>query len=211
MSGSILGNGDHVGAYRRAVLAVVRSEPLGAGSEGALSALEATSLLLDAARADVRAAHAGGFNSRIYQLARISSGHTEELGFVIEADSRAVIAFESDGPRVSILASIEDAIRLYEATGVTLTLAAMTRATRGPSTQQDPSAQAGLALAPRERELVTMVMQGKTNKEIGAELYLSERTIKNRLTTIYRKMGVKDRTQMAILARELSLVPPEPM
>lgn len=53
-----------------------------------------------------------------------------------------------------------------------------------------------------ERELVItkLVGEGKTNKEIANELYLSVGTVKNHITTILQKIGLRDRTQLAIYA-----------
>ncbi|AQX55363.1 response regulator transcription factor [Priestia flexa] len=57
-----------------------------------------------------------------------------------------------------------------------------------------------IELTKRERELVKLVGEGKTNKEIAAELYLSIGTVKNHLTQILHKLELRDRTQLAIYA-----------
>ena len=54
-------------------------------------------------------------------------------------------------------------------------------------------------LTNREREIVSMVVQGKSNKETGDQLYISEKTIKFHLTSIYRKLGVTSRAQLIVL------------
>lgn len=60
-------------------------------------------------------------------------------------------------------------------------------------------------LSEREREILRLVSQGLTNKEIAAKLYLAEGTVKNYLTSILQKIGVRDRTQAALRAREMGL------
>ena len=67
---------------------------------------------------------------------------------------------------------------------------------------------AGLAepLTDREREILTLVAQGLTNREIAQRLFLAEGTIKNYVTNILQKIGVRDRTQAALRARELGLL-----
>lgn len=55
-------------------------------------------------------------------------------------------------------------------------------------------------LSRREQEVLKLIAQGKTNKEIGDELYISEKTVKNHITNIFRKIGVADRTQAALYA-----------
>ena len=51
-------------------------------------------------------------------------------------------------------------------------------------------------LSRREFEVVARLLGGVSNKEIGASLYISERTVKNHLTSIYRKLGVDGRSQL---------------
>jgi DNA-binding NarL/FixJ family response regulator len=55
-------------------------------------------------------------------------------------------------------------------------------------------------LSRREIEVLAMITSGKTNREIGAGLYISEKTVKNHLTNIFRKLNVTDRTQAAMYA-----------
>jgi len=57
------------------------------------------------------------------------------------------------------------------------------------------------ALSGREREVADLVEQGRTNKAIASTLYLSERTVENHLSNIFRKLGVTSRTEVA---RELA-------
>jgi len=55
-------------------------------------------------------------------------------------------------------------------------------------------------LTTRERQLVELVQQAKTNKQIAFELSLSEGTIKEYLNRLFRKLGVGSRTELAIWA-----------
>jgi DNA-binding NarL/FixJ family response regulator len=54
-------------------------------------------------------------------------------------------------------------------------------------------------LTPREREVVEAVIAGQTDREIGASLYISHRTVHNHLQNIFDKLGVRTRTQVAVL------------
>jgi len=56
------------------------------------------------------------------------------------------------------------------------------------------------ALGFRERQIVELVQQAKLNKEIAYELHLTEGTIKEYLNRIFRKLGVTNRTELAIWA-----------
>ena len=61
-------------------------------------------------------------------------------------------------------------------------------------------------LTPREREIVVLVAGGLTNKEIGATLFVSEHTVKNHVSNIYRKLGMDERTQLALWAVRHGLI-----
>ena len=65
------------------------------------------------------------------------------------------------------------------------------------------------SLTEREIEVLRLLPQGKTNREIAAVLHLSLSTVKKRLERIISKLGVSDRTQAAVRAIELGLVVPE--
>ncbi len=56
-------------------------------------------------------------------------------------------------------------------------------------------------LTPREFTVVGQIMTGKSNKEIAAALFISEKTVKSHITNILRKMQVKDRTQVMLLCK----------
>ena len=70
------------------------------------------------------------------------------------------------------------------------------------------AADAGLAepLAEREVEILRLVAQGLSNREIAQRLFLAEGTVKNYVTAILQKIGVRDRTQAALRGRELELL-----
>ncbi|MCU1237784.1 MAG: DNA-binding response regulator [Candidatus Solibacter sp.] len=55
-------------------------------------------------------------------------------------------------------------------------------------------------LTPREQQLVDLVSQGKLNKEIAHELNLAEGTVRDYLSRLFRKVEVKNRTELAVWA-----------
>lgn len=61
-------------------------------------------------------------------------------------------------------------------------------------------------LSEREIEILRLVADGASNKEIASRLVIAEGTVKNHVTSILGKLGVRDRTQAALRARELGLV-----
>ncbi len=62
------------------------------------------------------------------------------------------------------------------------------------------------ALSTRESEILKLIVEGKTNSEIGAELYLSPNTVKTHLRNIMNKLLVDDRVQVAVEALRSGLV-----
>ena len=60
-------------------------------------------------------------------------------------------------------------------------------------------------LTRRERDILSLLSEGRSNRSIAQHLYLSEKTIKSHLAAIYRKLGVTNRTQAAMMARKLGL------
>lgn len=71
-----------------------------------------------------------------------------------------------------------------------------------------PNARAGTGsgafgrLTPRERELVELIAQGRDNAQIAALLALSEKTVRNHITTIFSKLEVENRAQAIVRARQ---------
>ena len=69
------------------------------------------------------------------------------------------------------------------------------RMARGDGGQRDALA----SLAPQERRVLALLAEGLTNKEIGAKLVLSEKTVKNYLSTVFEKLRVSRRAEAAVI------------
>ncbi|AGF59229.1 DNA-binding NarL/FixJ family response regulator [Clostridium saccharoperbutylacetonicum] len=63
-----------------------------------------------------------------------------------------------------------------------------------------------ISLTERELTIISMIVDGKDNKEIGAALFIAEGTVKNIITEIISKLQLKDRTQLAVYAVKNQLV-----
>lgn len=67
----------------------------------------------------------------------------------------------------------------------------------------EPEAVELASLTDREREILALIAQGLTNRQIGDRLFLAEKTIKNYVSSLLAKLGLERRTQAAVLATRL--------
>lgn len=58
------------------------------------------------------------------------------------------------------------------------------------------------SLSERESQFLRLIAEGLTNREIGGTLHLAEKTVKNQLTSIFRRIGVRNRTEAALWVRD---------
>jgi DNA-binding NarL/FixJ family response regulator len=63
-----------------------------------------------------------------------------------------------------------------------------------------------IRLTKREKDVLDLLVKGNTNKDMADCMFISEKTVKNHLTSIFRKLGVKDRTQAAVYALKHNIV-----
>ena len=63
-----------------------------------------------------------------------------------------------------------------------------------------------IPLSNREQQVLRLVAKGATNKEIASTLVIAEGTVKNHVTSILGKLGVRDRTQAALKGKEIGLI-----
>jgi DNA-binding NarL/FixJ family response regulator len=75
------------------------------------------------------------------------------------------------------------------------------RARRGEDTPDDP-------LTPRETEIVKLIAEARTTREIAAELVISEKTVERHRTNILAKLGMRDRVELVRYAIRRGLVEP---
>lgn len=61
------------------------------------------------------------------------------------------------------------------------------------------------SLTEREREILALVAKGASNRQIGEMLFITEGTVKNHMSNVLSKLGLRDRTQAALYAREQGL------
>ncbi|MDT0309779.1 response regulator transcription factor [Streptomyces sp. DSM 44917] len=83
------------------------------------------------------------------------------------------------------------------------TTARLMSSLRGEDAPAEPEAAALAGLSPREREILALIGEGLTNRQIGKRLFLSEKTVKNHISRLLAKLGVERRVQAAVLASRL--------
>jgi DNA-binding CsgD family transcriptional regulator len=66
---------------------------------------------------------------------------------------------------------------------------------------------AEVGLTPREHEILGLIAEGLSNREIGERLFVSENTVKSHSSRIFEKLGVGRRTEAVRRARDLGLIP----
>jgi DNA-binding NarL/FixJ family response regulator len=84
------------------------------------------------------------------------------------------------------------------AEGKTLLDPAIVRTVRSRMRADDHGDPRLAALNPREREVLSLIADGLTNRQIGARLSLTEKTVKNYVSSLLAKLGLQSRTQAAV-------------
>jgi DNA-binding NarL/FixJ family response regulator len=72
---------------------------------------------------------------------------------------------------------------------------------RHGTTPQDPRF---ASLSPQERRILDLIADGLTDRQIGTEMYLAEKTVKNYASSLLHKLGMARRTEAAVYAAELN-------
>lgn len=121
----------------------------------------------------------------------------------IRAGARAYLLKDADAEE--LIDVIERVRRGEAALDPALTARVFDAVRRGAAGPGEPE-----PLSEREREIVQLLAAGHDNRTIAARLHLSEKTVGNRLSEIFQKLGVTNRTQAALVAVQRGLIPPVP-
>ncbi|MGX1225310.1 DNA-binding CsgD family transcriptional regulator [Streptomyces ambofaciens] len=180
------------------VIEVTRAHALRLGRQSVLAVLDRSEALVRAARGEHRAA-----------VARLTSARERlaGLGFGLE-EARAVFALaelHAERPgRAPESASYDEAARLFRRCRALPWLRRVEAAVAAPAAGApavpavEPDGLAGLAAM--ERQVASLVMEGATNREIAARLFVSVKTVEATLTRVYRKLGIRSRVDIVRLA-----------
>jgi DNA-binding NarL/FixJ family response regulator len=133
---------------------------------------------------------------------------------VLSADDRpetvqAVMAAGADGfiPKTARGGRIEHDLRaVFE--GRRVATPRLCPVTTAPIIDEVHASLTALELSLRQLEVLRLVAEGKSNKQIGRELALAESTVKSHVLMIFRKLGVASRTEATLLAARMGLTSP---
>ncbi|WP_416978406.1 ATP-binding protein [Streptomyces sp. T028] len=179
------------------VIDVTREHALRLGRESVLA-------VLDRAEALVRAAH-GDHEGALARLTSVQD-RLAKLGYGLE-EARAAFALARlrtgrPGPT-----SYDEAARLFRRCRALPWLRQVDAAAAAGATeavpavpQAAPASDALEGLASMERQVAALVMEGATNREIAARLFISVKTVEATLTRVYRKLGIRSRVDIVRLA-----------
>jgi DNA-binding NarL/FixJ family response regulator len=163
------------------------------------------------------AEHALSMLSRISEIADqtnvlVASDHDDPVlhTHAIELGARGVVML--DQPGTLLVKALRKVCEGEVWLDRVRTAGMVNRLTRRRGIDQDPEMMKIESLTTREREIVTLVTEGLTNKEIAERLFISEATARNHLTSILDKLDVPDRFHLAVYAfrRGLVLCPQTP-
>ncbi|CAG9622086.1 response regulator transcription factor [Sutcliffiella rhizosphaerae] len=101
-----------------------------------------------------------------------------------------------DADAANLLSSIESCLN----GGISIDASVAGKVVPKLISKQESTSMEAVALTSRERSILQLIGEGKNNQEIAETLHLSIGTVKNHVTVILQKLGLRDRTQMAIFA-----------
>lgn len=195
---------------RRGVRALVDSqddmEVVGEASTNAQAIARVPAVMPDVAVLDVRLPDGSGVET--CRELRSKMPDLACLMFTSHVDDEALINAILAGASGFVLKQIREnslleAIRTVAAGGSLLdsqaSAAVMQRLRSAAEKPVDPLAE----LSTQERRILELIGEGLTNRQIGEEMYLAEKTVKNYVSTLLAKLGMQRRTQVAALAAKI--------
>lgn len=146
-----------------------------------------------------------GFAGLFLMLAHHPTVPVAILSALQDADTiRRALAYGASGyiPKSLSLVAMADAIRAILAGSV---WAPPLSALDTPEADEAEAARRFASLSPQQLRILTMIVDGKLNKQIAGDLNVSEQTVKVHVSSILRKLNVVSRTQAAVVAGRLAV------
>jgi DNA-binding NarL/FixJ family response regulator len=166
-----------------------RFDVVGEASDGAHAVELARALDPDVVLMDLRMPRLDGV-SAIRRLRELGIAARVLVLTTFDTDSEVLPAVEAGATGYLLKdAPIDDLKRAVEASARGESVLSPTIATRLMHQVRDP----GSPISDRELEVLSLIAQGRSNREVAAELFISEATVKTHLLHVYGKLGVNDR------------------
>jgi DNA-binding NarL/FixJ family response regulator len=127
----------------------------------------------------------------------VLTSFSDRVGILGALDAGAVGYLLKDAEPAELMSGIRAAAR-----GEAPLAPKAAKAVLAARSEQRPAAQ----LTERERDVLALLAAGLPNKQIGRRLGISEKTVKGHVTSVFRRIGVDDRTQAALWARQHGLL-----
>ena len=159
-----------------------------AGAAANPEALAAQGLL---ALADAREALRRRKRDEATRLAETAAELLRTAGWVLD-----------EAEALEVAGRVADAVALFRRAGAAAEVRRLTE-----TESAAPRRRGDAGLTPREREIVSMVLAGRTARAIADALVISERTVETHVASAYRKLGVSNRAELASLVAESEPVP----
>ena len=156
---------------------------------------------------DVRLADGSGIEAT--RQIRADHPSTNVLMLTSFADDEALFASIMAGASGYVLKQVRsgELVRAIRAVGAgkslldpLVTTAVLDRLRKGKHLMQDERL---ARLSPQEERILALIADGRTNREVGEELQLAEKTVKNYVSSLLAKLGIERRVQAAVLVSEL--------
>ena len=187
-------------------------EVIGQASDGAEGLEVVAALRPDVVLLDLRMPILDG--QGVLQALAAAGDRTPVLVLTTFPDDEALIAAMRAGARGYLLKDVSldqlvEAITALAAGGTLIqpsVTEALVRQLAGTSADVDPVGLAPEPLTARETEVLRLLSGGYSNREIAAAMFLAEGTIKNHVSAVLLKLGVRDRTRAVLRGLELGLI-----
>jgi DNA-binding CsgD family transcriptional regulator len=192
----------------RAELALGRPAAAEQWAQRAERAIHGGTLVAEAAfarRASAAVALAYGDGRRAASMMLAAAARADAAGAVVEASRCRILAARglASGDRNEAVTELERAVQDLANCGAHGYRAEAEKELRRLGRRVPRRAGLGAgglgSLSERERELATLVHRGHTNRQIAAAMYTSEKTVERRLSHMFAKLGVPNRTALALL------------
>jgi len=201
---------DHA-LFRRGVIQTINEEPdltvAGEADTAGVAVERARDLLPDVVLLDIKLPDRSGLS--VARILQRECPYSKIVVLTVVEDEDALLRALKEGARGYVLKGVsgEELVQVVRSVHRGETYVAPSMAARLLTELTAPSANriardAIGELTDRERAILDLVAQGKTNKEIAADLFLSEKTVKHYMTNVLQKLQVRNRVEAALIARE---------